>query len=191
MTYLFKIVLVPVVLLVAACGGKKSGDGGNQQQGGADYNKVSGTIENDNGSLTGDGQLVFIDSLGSTDAQKSFGLTFSLENGASLTIHTFSSNKLEGGLDFEFKRNANNVVLKIDGVEIKNDIGVGSDGALSVALEVHNNESPAHLIVEVGGSEIYDGTQGGWTQGGGVYWGLTLKNAVVSDKSVGPPKHGH
>lgn len=192
------IAVLNLVLLTACGGGKSSrstsGDGKNEKAGSSsDYTMISGEVENDNGNLVGSGSLVFNKSLGSTDAQKNFLISFQLEEiNAYLTVHTFGDNQLKSGLDFEFKRTSEDTVtLKINGVKIDETIKASISESISISLDVHNNESPAHVIAEAGSQELYNGTKGGWTQGGGTFWGLTLNKAVVQTTQLSDAKHGH
>ena len=190
--------LFSISVLLSACGGNSNGQNGsgtnnndnsNNKAGSSEFNVLTGEIDTENGNMIGSGQVIFKQSLGSTDVQKSFQMNFKLqEDGSSLVLHTFSSKELTDGLNFEFTRSSGNISVQLNGTTLP-DIP-SSDGSVSVDIDVHNNESPAHIILKSGDIE-YNENGGEWGQGADKFWGLTLNNATVSDAKSTAAKSGH
>ena len=186
-------------LFLISCGSSvqqsnSSNDQGQNKIGSEDgYDVISDEKpeKTDDGTISGSGSMIFTESLGSTDAQRNFQLTATLDEDSSVTVHTFADKKLQNGIDFQFTRKSDQASIKVNGTPFDDKVSLDSSGQFSVSLDVHNNESPAHLIIESAGKELYNGTSGGWSNGGGKFWGLTLDEAEVIDARVDDAKHGH
>lgn len=196
-SYFRNTLILVIASFMSACGGEKSGSNGSgddtNNKAGSDtnYSLISGEIENENGNLIGSGKLVFKNSLGSTDANKGFDISFTLEEeGAAVTLHAFADKQLNSGINIQFTRNSDKIKCTINGTATP--VEISADGSASVAIDVHNKEPETHVIIQPSGKEVFSTTgSGAWTKGGDKFWGLTLKNAKVNHAKDGAEKHPH
>ena len=199
--------------MLASCGGSDSAsDSGASQEGKIGSTEVlllsqtglsfSGT------SLKGTGNVVAKKPLGEPKDDRNIGLTFALEDGGSLSVRAFATKTLESGVKFTFSRKGKVLQATLSADEKSVDVSrnfsaLDASEEVSVLLDVHNNETPAHVLVWKGDTQspgdenalfnsekAGDGESAG--NGKGTFWGLvlskaTIKSAVASDSKF---KHG-
>lgn len=105
-------------------------------------------------AILGDGSIGLEQPLGETSSETKIVTSFYLEDGGSITFHTYADNKLENGLDIVFTREGSALETKfvLAGVEKvftfehdeESDIDAGE--SIDLKFDVHNSESPAHVV---------------------------------------------
>jgi hypothetical protein len=189
-----------VFILASACGKDSDGDDAGAATGkfaGKDYVVLEqGDLAASEAAISGSGTIAFKDPVGELGAKKDYALTFTLEDGGSLDLVAQADEKLEHGVGVSLRRTgaALSVVLAADGEEAaaKTLAGVDAAAAMTLHIDVHNDESPAHVLVWSGtdfsedaaalNSEADGATPG---QGDGTFWGLRLMKASVTAADVG------
>lgn len=156
---------------------------------------TAGTLAASESSVSGSGSLVFNSALAQDD--NSFRPTFTLDNGGSLSLVTNSDNLLENGNVLKFTRNGTTltVTVKIRAnteVDISSQFtGVDASQAVTLQIDVHNDETPTHFTIwnsattDYTTTGIYDSEDtgpavSGAENGAGSLWGLILANATVT-----------
>jgi hypothetical protein len=167
------------------------------------------------GSLQGTGAVVFGSQFGEVRSGGSVALKFSLEDGGSLTLVSHADSSLGNGYELEFRRlgtgtGSLKVLLRAQGNtrDTVNDFGQdvfsGIDASLPMKLQidVHNNESPAHVMVWsrlitddfsetaaiLNTEDEVEKSNGSPGIGSGIRWGLKLNRANVTRAEPSPPK---
>lgn len=189
---LVRSALLASLLTVAACG--SSDDDSTSAAGSAiEVNSVlSGTPSVVDNSISGNGSVIFTSALGAVDSGRHFQVQALLDEGESLTIHTYADNQLANGIDLVVTRPANtptSLEVIVDGSDISSSFtGVAADQPISILMDVHNDENPSHVLIwPEGETEFSDtttlensedtGVVNG--QGAGAFWGITLSGAEV------------
>jgi hypothetical protein len=161
----------------------------------------SGDLTHGTTELTGSGKIVMKTPLPSIDSGRHFGVQGTLEDGGYLTITMYSSAELKDGLSLRLARTGNVLEAQLSQGEETKDLAsaltsILSDDSFMVAVDVHNDESPAHVMVWKGDTTDFteesalvnteeDPAPG---KGKGIYWGLELSKAKVTDVVSGDPK---
>lgn len=187
--------------LVTACGGE-SLDINPFQLNGVSYTLVDETtLKHDSSSISGSGSIIVISPVSGTSSKDSYSLEFTLADGGSLTLVTHSNEQLKDGLNLTFSRKGQSLtgVTQVGNTSSASfslsDIDNAS-GKIELQIDVHNNESPAHVLIWTGSnfaeaSAIYNSESPGPNSpgnGAGTLWGLILSNATVTSFNVGSPK---
>jgi hypothetical protein len=165
------------------------------------YVLESGNLEQTEGLLKGSGALVFASPLNAIQSQDNFALEFTIAEGGSLSLVTHSDGSLSDGLTVQFERTGTELIssLKADGAGTGDNVlsGVDASGPVSLAVDVHNNETPTHVLIwnAVNGSfeedeALYNSEEDEDAPGvgKGTLWGLVLRNATVTKVERGEPK---
>ncbi len=193
--------LLPFILLYS-CGGTSNGtDTVNQGSLGASpYITVdSGNLSPSGMGIKGQGAVAFKNSVGEIGARKSYSITFSLDDGGSLTLVANADETLKNGVEVKFTRTGNSVAAAMladsKTSAAKNFPSISGAQQITLTVDIHNNEVPAHILIWSGNdftsgnallnSETDDAAPG---QGRGTFWGLKLNQATVTDAVVGAPK---
>lgn len=201
------ILFLSLTLLLAACGG------GNQERapasngtgitfGNQSITVLGGAVESKNGLLLGTGSVLFGSSYNEFRSGGSYALSFSLTDGGSLTLVSHASDSLDGGWEITFLREGQTLhaTITAQGSSEASDAFVGIDASepISVQIDVHNNESPAHALAwDTSAGENFDETLALLNTettdnspgiGTGVRWGLVLRDATVSRADRSSPK---
>lgn len=166
--------------------------------GGQKYLSVdAGDLVRTDNSISGSGSIVFNSPLSDTDSNNSYRLTFTLQDGASVSLVANSTEKLESGVSVKFSRSGTKLSVSV-GTGTKELSGVDASGTLTYQIDVHNKENPAHILV-------WDSSvKSGWSEdnakfnskvdapasghGAKYHWGLSLSKATVTEALLGSVK---
>ncbi|WP_141733118.1 hypothetical protein [Oligoflexus tunisiensis] len=159
------------------------------------YVVEAGDLERSESLLRGSGAIVFASPLNAIASQDNFALEFTVNDGGTLGLVTHANNALEQGLTVQFERAGTELVaiLNADGAGTDDHAlsGIDASGPVALAIDVHNNETPAHVL-------IWNAVNGSWEEDAALYnsesdadapgqgkallWGLVLRDAEL--KSV-------
>ncbi len=159
----------------------------------------AGDLQRADTHLKGSGAVAFKQPLGELGSKKSYDLAFTLDDGGSVTLITQADQKLENGVVLVFTRVGAGLSVALGAAgqigEAKPLDGVDAASALRIVVDVHNDESPAHVLVwadaEFGEEKaVFNSEEDGPTpgQGTGTFWGLRLAKAQVTTAVLGDPK---
>ncbi len=164
--------------------------------------------------IEGQGSLLFDQSFSEFRTGASYALDFSLVEGGRLTLVSHGHDDLSGGFELEFQRRGSGpgslkVTLRASGrsLDTINAHGIDMFGGMDAAgplrfqIDVHNNESPAHLLVWsrllsdnfaedqalLNTEDDVDLSHGSPGIGVGTRWGLRLENAILTRAQKGNP----
>ncbi|MDQ3234972.1 MAG: hypothetical protein M3Q07_24455 [Pseudobdellovibrionaceae bacterium] len=165
------------------------------------YVVQAGDLQRTETSVSGTGSIVFNSPLGSIPSKDNYALNLSVDDGGTLELVTHSDSSLANGVSVLLKRTGSSLTasLKAKGQEstAKELSGVNAAEDISLAIDVHNDETPAHILVwsAAGGdfgednallNSEEDETSPG--NGSGTSWGLILTKANVSSALLEDPK---
>ena len=213
---LFRSLLVASAVSITACGGSDNNDDSNPN---IDAHNSAGLTSIEN-SISGNGSAIFTSSLGAIDSGAHFTVVAALDIGESFTIHAYSDNQLANGIDLMVTRPANtptSLEVTLEGSDISSNFtSVEADHPISIFMDVHNNESPAHVLIWTGEEEHHEHHEGHEEhehheghleeddavfnsenvavvngQGAGTFWGLTLVGAEVTKAKTEEAAVGH
>ncbi len=154
--------------------------------------------------VSGEGEIAFIDPIGSTSSNKNFQVEFRLDDGGRLDLKTFANNSLDSGVELLISRSGERIFLSAttkDNGPVSHELkALDANGLLALSIDVHNSETPAHALIwsnteqsPTDDNAIFnsdaDGAIAG--NGAGVYWGMALSGAKVSKVDTGSAKFGH
>lgn len=149
--------------------------------------------------VSGNGTIIFNAPLSSIAAKNSVLLSFSLEDGGSLTLSMFSTTSLTNGVEYRFSRSGSTLHASLHAEDEPADISFMMDdfsatGNIELAIDMHNDEVPAHTLVWTGAdfseeAALFNSEEDEETPGNGVgtFWGLVLNKATVETASLGDP----
>ena len=217
---LFRSLLVASAVSITACGGSDNNDDSNPN---IDAHNSAGLTSIEN-SISGNGSAIFTSSLGAIDSGAHFAVVAALDIGESFTIHAYSDNQLANGIDLMVTRPANtptNLEVMIEGHDISSNFSsVEADHPISIFMDVHNDESPAHVLIWTAEEEhhhheeehehhdeerehheghleeddaVFNSENVAVVngQGAGAFWGLTLVGAEVTTAKAEEAAVGH
>lgn len=157
--------------------------------------------------IQGSGSALAKDPIGEIKSDKNIEISFNLDEGGSVTLSAFGSKKNESGVAFSFLRKDKvlTVIVEAAGKNSnisKNFMAFDASNEVSLIVDVHNGESPAHLLVWKGGTEnptetnaLFNSKKAGDGEspgnGTGTFWGLNLSNAAVKTASIAEAKFDH
>ena len=158
-------------------------------------------LERNETQLQGSGALVFASPLNAIQSQDNFALEFTLGEGGSLALVTHADSGLSDGLTVQFERAGTELISRLtaDGSGTGDNVlsGVDASGPISLAVDVHNNETPTHVLIWNAVKGTYAEDEALYNSeddadapgvGKGTLWGLVLRNAVVTKVTRGEPK---
>ncbi|AHZ83732.1 hypothetical protein Bb109J_c3125 [Bdellovibrio bacteriovorus] len=191
-------------LTLAACGGGHNPDKDNLskalQVGDSSYYDL------------GAGKGLMTDGISEVSSGVNFEVTFTLNDGGSLSLHTFASSNLQSGFTVTFTRTGTTLQVHADTQGNVQDwsslfAAVDASGTLTFTLDIHNNERPAHVLIWNGAKAPdmdhtntvynsaedsldlnYDAAPG---NGSGRAWGFTATNAQLLNARLSSPQDGH
>lgn len=158
-------------------------------------------------TLSGSGSAIAKNPLGEVTDEKNLAVTFTVEDGGSLSVHAFASKSLQDGVVLTLSRNGTKLLAALvaggKSVDIsKTFVALDASKEVSVLIDIHNGETPAHVLAWKGGTaspsdqnalfnseKAGDGESAG--NGKGTFWGLVLSKAVVTSASVSDAKFEH
>jgi hypothetical protein len=160
-----------------------------------------------NSAAQGSGLLLAKSPLGEPKEKKNLSLQFSLKENGSVTLQSFSRKELDNGVSVTFFRTKNSLKVTLEAekksVDIsKNFIAFDGFSEQSFLIDIHNGETPAHVLIWKGdladpseanalfnSEKAGDGESAG--NGKGTFWGLVLSQASVKKASVSKAKFEH
>jgi hypothetical protein len=165
------------------------------------YVVESSDLELGENALQGSGSIIFASPLNTAPLQDNFALEFTVEEGGSMALVARSDGSLAHGLTVQFERSGTQLIasLKADGSGTADHIldGVDASGLISLAIDVHNNENPAHVLIwnaalDAFGEEdaLYNSEEDADAPGvgKGSLWGLVLRDAEIKAATRGAAK---
>jgi hypothetical protein len=194
---MFKYLMV-LALAASACGkDSNSDDKDDLKLGTLGYVVVDGSPQSSSNSIEGTGKVAFNDPI--AEDGKHFVLGFTLQDGGSVTLTSFADAQLAGGLSIQLSRAATTLSASFvgtDGNAVGTTVLAGIDAAQAVALaiDVHNDEAPAHVVIWKQAADLdeplfnSEDDTAAPGNGTGRIWGLTLANASVSSAELAEPK---
>lgn len=145
--------------------------------------------------LIGTGKAVATAPLkGGTESGQHFAMSLSLEEGGSVTLFSHADNALENAVEIKITRAGDKLAVSVNGQDHSTEFSkVDATQDFDIAIDIHNNEEPAHIVVWTGTAieenEVLNLEDSG-ANGTGAFWGVELTNAEVSIQ-VADPKHDH
>jgi hypothetical protein len=105
--------------------------------------------------VSGQGSFVYRSNLDTIGSDSSHGLSFTLNDGGQLKFVAYSNSSLGQGLEFVFSRTGDVVNGAIvaggdpaSAIEISSELSnISASRVINLQLDVHNGESPAHILV--------------------------------------------
>ena len=198
--------LISISVLTASCGSSDSDDNNTGvSEGsldGAMYILADGvSLQRTESELSGNGTVLFKNPLGEIGSKDNFLLEFKLEDGGRLELLTHTDNAGKSGVSAVITREAGSVSLAwaASGATSEKKVleGIDGSGIITLAIDVHNDETPSHNLAWQGTGSSFsvndalvdseeDFASPG--NGSGTFWGLTLSKATVLSVSVQAPK---
>jgi hypothetical protein len=189
----YKMGLVLLSLFVLdACGNSDDGATVFSLDGAGYIVITSGSLQHNSTNVSGSGTIVFNNPLSGISTKHSYALSFEIEDGGSLTLGSHSSNQLANGVNVVMTRNGSILSVIIEAEGAQTDVsalfaGIDASGPITIQIDVHNDEDPAHILAWTGQSfdeadAIYNSEEDGDTPGNGAgsFWGLILSNVTVN-----------
>lgn len=209
MTFLrgkISILTAAMVVALIGCGKSSDNDENGTQWGGIEYTYLDqGDLKVENNTLQGTGTILFKQPLnGGTDSGHHLNLDFTLSPDSTLIVNTYADNQLKDGIQLVFSvSSAGKLSVLLKHGETATDVSgsfmeVDVTKPVSLSIDVHNDEDPAHVLVWNGdetefkeetallNSEEEDHNVPG--KGKDSYWGLTLHKAQVSKTELSDAK---
>lgn len=160
------------------------------------FKKLSGELSTETNSIEGSGDIIFNNSLGSIDSGSNFSLSFSLNDGSSIKLFSYSDTSLENGVETLLSRSGNKLLAKVGELDAQELTGVNANEAMELSIDIHNDESPAHFLIwNASETEFNPETslieldaEEAVGNGSSVYWGLRLSDAKVTKANASTPK---
>jgi hypothetical protein len=202
--------ILPLLALLCACGGDYKDPESSLSFGSQKLGVIGGSLSVTEAVIRGSGAVIFDSRHSGFQSAGSYALDFSLEEGGSLKVVSHAGDQLEGGFELEFRRSGSGpdslrVSLRAQGsawTATNQFAGIDAGQAIRLQADVHNGESPAHILVwsRAGGedfsrekavlnsAEEIDGSPG---IGTGARWGLVLERASVTRAILSSPKFAH
>lgn len=191
-----KVILVSAAFISIVSGCKKSSSSNNEKSN-INFGIVEGNteIKEDANGFYGKGKIISLAPLAGVSSGSHFSVTSKLAQGEDITIHTYSSNKLEGGIDFKFALDSDSkYTVKIIAPGINDDVssefasalGSSNKNAKTIRLDVHNDETSGHVLSWIAspttkveeGDAVTNDIVG--ANGTGSFWGVTLNGGRIS-----------
>ena len=192
-----------ILTLNACSGGETSGSGAGTaegQLGSTSYVVVdAGDLQRSATQIKGAGSIAFKDPIGAIRARKSYTVSFALEDAGSLKLAVNADEQLTNGVGVLLSRSGSalSATLSFGGASAvaKTLAGVDASSSINLTIDIHNDESPAHILIWSGSDfasakALLDSERDGATpgQGRGNYWGLVLNKGTVTSSVLAAPK---
>lgn len=195
-TVLLGTILSANAFFFLACGkSDRGGNSGDNKLSIPEYTPLAGgSLTSAADSVTGTGSLIFKLPLGEVGSAKNYNLTFSIEEGGSLTLASHATDKLASGAEIVLTRSDKSLSLKLKAsgatTTAKTLDNFDASKAVTLSIDVHNGETPAHILVWKDGVQnpdddnaVFNSDADGATpgNGAGTFWGLSLEKATVTE----------
>lgn len=150
--------------------------------------------------VSGNGSLIFNNPLPGIDSNRSYALSFSLEDDGELSLYSHSNNSLNNSIELVLTRDGNTLNASLVKGSDTEDISsafsaIDAAEPTTLQVDIHNEEEPAHILIWTGSDFSEEAaiinTEEGYESPGngeGTFWGLELTDASVSQASVSAPK---
>lgn len=201
------LILLAISTFLISCGSEdKTKNSTTYKLDGSEYIALEeGQLTHDNDHVAGSGKLVFNAPLGETASGSHFRLTFTVEDGGSMTLTTYATNELEDGVMIVMARSGAKLDVTLSVAAETQDLSaafaaIDANEEIALAFDVHNDEAPAHILAWFAKDATGDlaetledkallntEDQPSPGNGAGVYWGLALNRAVVTTATVAAP----
>lgn len=199
-----KIFFLLFSLFLVACGG-----GYNPDKAALHTSEQAGSLKY---IPLGEGKGLMPDSLSEIQGSANFEMSFSLQESGSAVFYFFAKEGLNDGIAIEFKKEQGQLKVLASAQGVQQEwsslfSGIDTSGVMTFTLDVHNNESPAHIMLWLGSKNSslnhrntvynsaedsldlnYDAAPG---NGLGRSWGFQLNNAelMTFQKSTAQDAH--
>lgn len=187
-----------VVLSFVSCGSDDDDSGqieGNSfSLGGNQYNIVENNgLASESGNVSGTGAFVALAPLGSTEEGGHYIIEGKLFSGSYVELSSNSTNRAASGVGIRFTNSGGELQVALVGNGASTDVTTSFSGRsptdLSYRVEVHNDETPAHILVWPGDATSYteetallNSEEGISTpgNGSGSFWSIKMNNSSVT-----------
>lgn len=113
----------------------------------------NGEVNQVNGTVSGKGSIVFdYAAQGGVASGSNIEFQFQMEDDGVVTLHTYSNAVLGAGVDFMFARVGKKLTMAYmaggtisEAIDLSNRMS--ASGEVHLKIDVHNNESPAHIVI--------------------------------------------
>ncbi len=155
-------------------------------------------------SLSGEGKAAAKLPAGEIKSKKNFALNFTLDDGGSVTLAAYATEKLDKSIAVKFLRSGKVLKATLSATSKDIDISkafgnVDATKEIAVLVDIHNDETPAHLLAWTAdiaspgeanalfnSEKVGDGESPG--NGQGTFWGLVLSKAKVTKAAASEAK---
>ncbi len=198
--------VIPIIFFaLTACGKSDSKNDSKQSFSGYDYivKSTSSPVIND-GKLTGDGSIAFVEPIGSVTSNKNFKISMTIEDAGFVELKSFTNADLVAGIGLKLSRSGDSLVLvsSADGKDtgpltIK---GISANAPLSLSIDVHNSETPAHVMIwkstesaPTDDNALFNSDADGEITGNGAgnFWGLSINGSSISSLTMAESVFSH
>lgn len=151
--------------------------------------------------IAGTGSILFVSPLDSLEAKTNFDLSFTLEEGGSLELVTHANAQLQQGASVLVTRQGKDLELQLKAGDIATEAKVltnlDASGKLRLAIDVHNDENPSHILAWDGSGTAFGEDDALFNsevdaetpaQGKGTAWGLILSKAKLTGAQLSAAK---
>ncbi len=159
--------------------------------------KETTNLRFDGTTLKGSGSAVAKIPADEISGEKNFQLSFTLDEGGSLELAAFTNEAMLKGVGIKFSRTGEALKVELKNNDTTLDIStafseVVASQAISVHFDVHNGETPAHIIGWTSATQNPDASNSKFDserdeafgefsgKGIGAYWGLILQSSQVT-----------
>lgn len=197
-----KTCIVLIFLFQWACGANREGgsDVETFELNDLEYLNVSGELKHTSKSVEGTGVIIFLEPLKSLKSGSHFAFKAVLSKGSSIHLIAFATNDGENGVEIGFTSDRELKVklsARDSSEEISDHFSDENKDNLSFSSDIHNDESPAHVLIWKGDetefsedASLFNSENGPATPGSGhgTFWGFRLKDAKLTQASISDPK---
>ena len=167
---------------------------------GAQYVVFEGSLTSTPTAVSGTGSFIFMNPR--AQSCNNFKTQFTLEDQGQLVLWTNAQAKLQNGIGIKFVRDGKNLKVFLVGRSADIDVtnrfkGIDASKTLTLFLDVHNSENPAHVVVwnqnlNHGSIRYNSGSHGkAPPKGLGNLWGYSIKKAKIVAATAGKPAFDH
>lgn len=195
------VLFLGLALLISGCGGTAAS---GPTFDGKEYVVVdAGDLVFAASSVTGSGSFVFNAPLAEVGSKTSFRVSFTLEDTGSLSLVSNGTVTLTEGVALKVTRagTALNVLLTAAGTTTDVSAkfaGVDASAAQVFQVDIHNDETPAHILVWDSGVTSFADSNARLNsedtgfeapgKGSSTYWGVTLVKAAITGATLSTAK---